>query len=418
MSTELQLALFALAGLGLGVVTTYWVMRSGQPLGSEPDAAPDAAPQQAGPGSDGDGLAPTGEIGQQAGAVLELLQSASVVLRRSGALVHASDGALAYGIVTSGELVRGPLRDLFDAVVASGEIRDAEVEVSRARFGQRTRVLAVRAAPFGTGLVLLLAEDRTDAHRVEEVRRDFVVNVSHELKTPIGALSLLAETIEQAADDPETVRRFVGRIQTEAGRLATLVAEILELSRLQFAGSLATAHAVELDAVIAEAVDRARTRAAARNIAIEVGGARGAEVFGGHDLLVTAVRNLLDNAVAYSEPGTRVAVGVEVHDGVVELAVVDQGIGIAADALPRLFERFYRVDPARSRDTGGTGLGLSIVKHVVAEHGGDIAVWSKPGQGSTFTIRLPLLVNENEDTAADASPSADHPAGLPEQGVR
>jgi two-component system, OmpR family, sensor histidine kinase SenX3 len=345
-------------------------------------------------GSDADDSGWDGELGAEAHAVLELLRSATVVLRRDGAVVQASAEAHAYGLVADGQLVRGPLRDLVDEAVVNGEVQDVELEVPQGRFGQRTRVLAVRVAPLGAALVLLLAEDQTDARRVEAVRRDFVVNVSHELKTPIGALSLLAETLDQASDDPETVRRFAARIQKESARLTTLVTEILELSRLQVAGSLVEANPVSLDGVVTEAVDRARTAAGARDIEVEVGGERGAEVFGDRDLLVTAVRNLIDNAVAYSEPGTRVAVGVTVRGSVVELAVVDQGIGIAAADLPRLFERFYRVDPARSRDTGGTGLGLSIVKHVVAEHGGEVTVWSQPGRGSTFTIRLPALVNE------------------------
>ncbi|WP_182113043.1 MULTISPECIES: cell wall metabolism sensor histidine kinase WalK [unclassified Actinotalea] len=325
-------------------------------------------------------------------AVLAVLRSAAVVVGRDGEVVRASAAAHALGVVRSDRLAHEVVRGLVDAVARDGEIRDAELELARGPFGRGTVHLQLRVAPLGSKHVLVLAEDRTEAHRVEAVRRDFVVNVSHELKTPVGALSLLAETVEQAADDPEAVRRFAARIQTEATRLSHLVQEIIELSRLQVADPLGEASLVRLDDVVAEAVDRARTGATAKGMTLERGGDGGAGVWGDHDLLVTAVRNLLDNAISYSDPGTRIAVGTTVRRdaGTVEIAVVDQGIGIPADQQERLFERFYRVDEARSRDTGGTGLGLSIVKHIAADHGGDVTVWSEPGQGSTFTIRLPL----------------------------
>jgi two-component system sensor histidine kinase SenX3 len=205
----------------------------------------------------------------------------------------------------------------------------------------------------------------------------------------VGALTLLAETVQDAADDPEAVRRFAGRIQTEAVRLSALVHEIIELSRLQVAGALTELATVDVDQVVHEAVDRARTTADAKQVRLSVGGSSGLTVFGQHDLLVTAVRNLVDNAVAYSNEASHVGVGVRLVDDIVEIAVVDEGIGISKADQERVFERFYRVDPARSRETGGTGLGLSIVKHVAADHGGDVTVWSQPGRGSTFTLRLP-----------------------------
>ncbi|MBX9244851.1 two-component sensor histidine kinase [Actinotalea ferrariae] len=336
--------------------------------------------------------APSDGLEEGAAAVLAVLRSAAVVATRDGAVVRASAAAHAFGLVRSDRVEHDDVRTLLDAVARDGEIRDAELELPRGPLGSGTVLLQLRVAPLGIRHVLVLAEDRTEARRVEAIRRDFVVNVSHELKTPVGALALLAETVEQAAEDPEAVRRFAGRIQTESTRLSHLVQEIIELSRLQVEDPLGQARAVPLDDVVDEAVDRARTGAAAKEIVLESGGDRGALVWGDHDLLVTAVRNLLDNAIAYSDPGTRIAVGTTVRrdDGLVEVAVVDQGIGIPADLQERLFERFYRVDEARSRDTGGTGLGLSIVKHVAADHGGEVTVWSEPGQGSTFTIRLPL----------------------------
>jgi two-component system sensor histidine kinase SenX3 len=247
----------------------------------------------------------------------------------------------------------------------------------------------VRVAQVSGRHLVVLAEDLTQARRLEAVRRDFVVNVSHELKTPVGALQLLAETVHDAADDPDAVRRFTDRMQSEASRLSALVHEIIELSRLQVAGAVGQVAVVDVDAVLAEAVDRARTAADAKKVRLDLGGVRGTTVLGQHDLLVTAVRNLVDNAVAYSGEASHVGVGVREAGDLVEIAVVDEGIGIPADEQDRVFERFYRVDPARSRDTGGTGLGLSIVKHVAADHGGDESVWSQPGRGSTFTMRLP-----------------------------
>ena len=325
-------------------------------------------------------------------AVLAVLRSGAIVTTVAGVVVRASAAAHAYGLVRGDRVVHEEVRKLLAEVARDGEIRDAELELPRGPVGVGTVLLELRAAPLGLDHLLLLAEDRTEARRVDAIRRDFVVNASHELKTPVGALALLAEAVGEAAEDPAAVRRFAGRIQTEARRLSALVQDILELSRVQVGDPLRSAAQVPIDDVVAEAVDRVSTAAAAKGIEIAVGGERGTTVWGDEGLLVTAVRNLLDNAVAYSEDGTRVGVGTAARTdaGIVEIAVVDQGIGVPADAQARIFERFYRVDPARSRDTGGTGLGLSIVKHVAADHGGDVTVWSRPGHGSTFTLRLPM----------------------------
>ena len=331
------------------------------------------------------------ELDEGVAAVLSVLRSAAVVTTTDGRVVRASAAAHAYHLVRGDRVVHAQLHDMLVRVARDGEIREAELELPGGALGRGTVLLEVRVAPLGARHLLLLAEDRTEAHRVDAVRRDFVVNASHELKTPVGALALLAETVAEAADDPEAVRRFAARMKVEADRLAVLVQDILQLSRVQVGESQEDFVPVDVRALVGEAVDRARTSASARDITIEVGGDP-AVVLGDHDLLVTVVRNLLDNAVAYSEAGTRIGVGTTVREeeGVVEIVVVDQGIGIPPEALSRLFERFYRVDPARSRDTGGTGLGLSIVKHVVADHGGEVTVWSEPGRGSTFTVRLPL----------------------------
>jgi two-component system sensor histidine kinase SenX3 len=309
-----------------------------------------------------------------------------VVVDSEDRVLRASAAARAFGIVKGDRLVVSELAALARQVRRDGEIREAEFEVPVPRFGGRTTTFAVRVAPLsgtvgGGGLVLVLAEDQTDRHRVEEVRRDFVANVSHELKTPVGALALLAETIEDAADDAEAVRRFAGRMRQE----------LITLSRIQAAEPIPAPAPVAIDAVVAEALDRCRMKANDRGITLASIGVRGLSVLGEEDLLVTAVRNLLENAVVYSPERTRVVVCVKKPgDGGVEISVTDQGIGIPERDLGRIFERFYRVDPARSRATGGTGLGLAIVKHVTAAHGGRVTVRSVEGAGSTFTLWLPL----------------------------
>jgi len=332
---------------------------------------------------------PAPELDEGLVRMLAVLRSAAIVLDPEDTVVRASAPAYSLGLVRDGLVVPPAIRELIESVRRDGVIRDEELEVARGPLGKGTLLLQVRVAQVTPRHVVVLAEDQTQAKRLEAIRRDFVVNISHELKTPVGALTLLAETVQDAADDPEAVRRFAGRIQTEAVRLSALVHEIIELSRLQVAGALTEVSTVELDDVVKEAVDRARTTADAKRVRLEVGGQSGVQVSGQHDLLVTAVRNLVDNAVAYSGEASRVGVGVRMADDIVEIAVVDEGIGISAADQERVFERFYRVDPARSRETGGTGLGLSIVKHVAADHGGDVTVWSRPGRGSTFTLRLP-----------------------------
>jgi two-component system, OmpR family, sensor histidine kinase SenX3 len=329
-------------------------------------------------------------------SVLSVLSSASVVLDGADRVLLTSSAARVFGLVKGDDLVVGELLALVRQVRRDGEIREGEIEVSTSSFNGRTTSFAVRVAPLGPavgggGLVLLLAEDQTESRRVEEVRRDFVANTSHELKTPVGALALLAETVEDAADDPEAVRRFAGRMRQEASRLTNLVQGMITLSRIQAAEPVPDPMPVQLDAVVAEALDRCRMKAAAGGIELAASGQRGLAVEGDEDLLVTALRNLLENAVAYSPEKTRVVVSTK-RTGVdaAEISVADQGIGIPERDLERIFERFYRVDPARSRATGGTGLGLAIVKHVTAAHGGNVTVWSKEGTGSTFTLRLPL----------------------------
>ncbi len=325
-----------------------------------------------------------------ASPVLDALPQSHIIVDREDVVLQASTRAYSYGIVYEDEIVRDEIARVVEATRADGLIHVEEIRMGRSMLEERMESrLLVRSAPMSSGRVLVLFEDNTVKLRLEETRRDFTANVSHELKTPIGAISLLAETIANSADDAEAVRHFSGQLAKESARLGQLVQEIIELSRLQEGDAFSTSELVPIDDVVTEALDRTRITAADREVPLVSGGVKGLMVYGDKTMLTTAVRNLLDNAVRYSRPYGRVSVGVSTHDGLVSIAVVDQGEGIAPDVRERVFERFYRGDKARSRETGGTGLGLSIVKYIVADHGGRVNLWSEPGKGSTFTILLP-----------------------------
>ena len=335
-------------------------------------------------------------------AVLAVLRSGAIVLDTADAVVSTSPWAVAHGLVRDESLVHDDLLLLARQVRRDGVIREVELDLPRGPLGRGRITVGVRVAPLGSEYVLLLVEDRTKARRVEETRRDFVVNVSHELKTPVGALALLAEAVLEAKDDPEAVARFARRMQVESTRLTGLVQEIVDLSRLQIADTLSDPERVDVGAAAAVAVEQSRLVAESRGIQIVTSLGQGVEIFGDADLLATAIRNLVANAVNYSESGTRVAVSVRSQQRLVEIAVADQGLGIPESEQTRIFERFYRVDDARSRETGGTGLGLAIVKHICANHGGEVTVWSERGQGSTFTMRLPAA--PTSQSSGDAEP--------------
>ncbi|WP_458109612.1 ATP-binding protein [Arthrobacter sp. R3-55] len=337
-----------------------------------------------------------------AAEVLSVVGRAFVVVDAIDGVVRASPAAYAYGLVRGHTVVHKQLLDMTAKVRRDGVILEEQYELPRGPLGKGTIVVQVRAAMLGWEYIVLLADDRTEITRTEEIRNDFVANVSHELKTPVGAISLLAEALEASPDDEEAVRRFAKRMHKESGRLAALVQDIIELSRLQGANVAQQGHPVDINTVITEAVDRSQLPAESKNIQILVGGRSESLVFGDRDLLVTALRNLIDNAIRYSPENTRVGVGVRSREGVVAISVTDQGEGLTPEDQERVFERFYRVDAARSRHTGGTGLGLSIVKHVVSNHGGEVTVWSQPGQGSTFTIRLPEMEGQDDDAALPA----------------
>ncbi|MFJ1800088.1 MULTISPECIES: sensor histidine kinase [unclassified Streptomyces] len=326
--------------------------------------------------------------------VLSVLSSSAVVLDESDGVVKASSAAYALGLVRGGRLAVEPMLNMARDTRRDGEIRQGELDLPRRGTGRGdTLAVSARVAPLGSRLVLLLVEDLTEARRIEAVRRDFVANVSHELKTPTGALSLLSEAVMDASDDPEAVERFAGRMQIEATRLTNLVQELIDLSRVQNDDPLEDAEPVKVETLVAEAIDRCRQQAGSKQITMASAGAEGLTVWGNRGQLVGALGNLVENAVNYSPAHTRVGIAARrmasPGGDLIEIAVTDQGIGISEKDRERVFERFYRVDPARSRATGGTGLGLAIVKHVAASHGGEVTVWSSEGQGSTFTLRLP-----------------------------
>ncbi|WP_308467737.1 sensor histidine kinase [Rathayibacter soli] len=322
-------------------------------------------------------------------AMLDAMDTAGVVLDPSNNIMKTSQAALALGIVWNGTMSHPELIQLVESVRRTGDPVTAEITLTRGPFGDASIYLRVRVARLGSRYVLLLAEDRTETYRVEAVRRDFVANVSHELKTPIAAVGLLTDALTVAADDPQAVRRFAELLAAESARLARITEDIIELSRLQATDAVANSRRVSIAEVVASAVDQNRVSAMAHGIELATGKSSDVEVFGNEALLVAAVHNLISNAIRYSPDRSRVGIGVRRADGVVEVSVTDQGDGIPSSDVDRVFERFYRVDQARSRETGGTGIGLAIVKHAIQNHGGDVRVWSQPGHGSTFTIRLP-----------------------------
>ena len=334
--------------------------------------------------------------------VIQAMDSAGVVVDPSNNVLAASPGALALGLVWNHALIHPELVDVIRAVRRNGEPIAQELHLARGPFGEASIYLFVRVARLGSRYILVLADDRTESYRLDEVRRDFIANISHELKTPIGAVGLLAEALVEASKDADQVKRFAKRLTKEAERLARITQEIIELSRLQAEDALTKPDLVDIDEVVAAAIDQNRVAADRNDIRLISGGDAGTEVYGDEALLQVALHNLIANAIQYSPSGSRVGIGVTSSDGVVEIAVTDQGVGIPEDDLDRVFERFFRIDPARSRNTGGSGLGLSIVKHVVHNHGGDVRVWSQLGNGSTFTIRLP-----------EATPAAAIPGDTP-----
>lgn len=330
---------------------------------------------------------------------LSQLDQDALILAPGEISIHATDGIEKMGIVKDGRLQSPELIALIRVVRRTGQSQTGKIEIPRGPIGEGLRDLTVKVISLSEeDLILVLISDESEAERVHEVRRDFVANISHELKTPIGALSLLSEAVLSAKSDPESVTKFATRMQHEAKRLTELVQEIINLSRLQDSDPLQVAQELTINELVRTAVDQCATTSEARNIWVSITEGPDAVVLGDREQLIMAIHNLIENAINYSPEDTKVSVTTQVQDDIVEISVADQGIGISEDELERIFERFYRVDPARSRETGGTGLGLSIVKHVASKHGGEVKVWSSPNIGSTFALRLPIYNQDNGAT--------------------
>lgn len=331
-------------------------------------------------------------------AVLGSMDDAACVVDSSGLVLAVSRAATRFGIEVGAPLENPELRQLVRGGRNEGTSATESLRITRGGLSLDPRLVSARASAISPRMTLLIIRDVTEQERLDQMRRDFVANTSHELKTPVGAVTLLAEAIESAADDPAQVRHFATRISAEAARLGQLTGRIMSLSRLQTDDALSDVRPVSIDEVLATALEAHVVQADSAGVELARGGDRGVWVRGDSQILIEAFGNLIANAIVYSPKGSRVGIGVKADDGVVEVAVSDQGIGIAEADRERIFERFYRADEARSRRTGGTGLGLSIVKHATQRHGGEVRLWSRPGRGSTFTIRLPTI---------DAPPSID-----------
>ena len=382
--------LWALAGAVVAACLTAWRLR--RPPAHGPAAPPAVLPAEV-------------------SRLLAALPMSGIVLDAVDAVLDCSPPALSHGLVRRREVIHASLLELARRARLEGALQHEQMRLPHGPWAEGRRLVTAWATPLSPEHVLLLVEDESYTQLLEEVGRDFVANVSHELKTPVGGLILLGEALRDASDDPEAVARFAKKMRKEARRLDNLVKDIVQLSRLQSEDSLAAPTRVDLGWVVAEAADHVQVGAEDKNIEVVVLADPGVWVWGDRELLVTAVRNLVVNAVAYSPPDTHIAVRARtLGDGTREVTVTDQGKGISAADQGRIFERFYRVDAARSRATGGTGLGLSIVKHVCANHGGTVSVWSEVGRGSTFTIQLPAPA-VGPDALPPADPADSRPAG-------
>jgi two-component system sensor histidine kinase SenX3 len=334
--------------------------------------------------------------------LLEVLSLTALVVTPNNQVLRATPGAIALGLVRNRDLAQDDLRALVVSASQTSSVETLEADVA-VGLGPEKTLLHARAVQLSDANVLLVVEDNTESKRLDDTRRDFIANISHELKTPIGAISLLAEALVDASDDPVAVRKFSKSLRKESKRLTNLIKDVVQLSRIQSAEVVANAEVVDLSTVVMEALDRNSYRAEARNVKITYDAPEGVEVIGDPEMLTVAVKNLIENAILYSEEGAPVGVGLRKVDDVAEIAVTDSGLGIPQEDQTRIFERFYRVDPSRSRATGGTGLGLAIVKHVASTHNGEVKLFSKPGVGSTFTLRIPLADKNVVEQDSDRS---------------
>ena len=363
---------------------------------AEPPASRDSSTVGAstvGPSTVGNDIGPGGDPRMD---LIRELPGLVLVVTKGGAVEYTSPGADDLRLVRRGQIGFKSLRDCASKTLINRTSVINEVTLRRPPLRKSSLHLRVHGIPLDHDRVVLLITDLTEESRLAAVRRDFIANVSHELKTPVGAMSLLSEAIVAARDDPEAVEHFAHRMQTESARLAQLINDVIDLSRVQGDDPLQHASVVQVDALVDAAVEFVAHPAELKEIQVVRGGDRGQLVYGDPAQLETALRNVMINAIAYSEPGTQVALAVRTSPHLVEIDVKDQGMGIPEAEIDRIFERFYRVDEARSRVTGGTGLGLAIVRNVCRNHGGDCLVWSVAGEGSTFTLQLPSYSADQE----------------------
>jgi len=340
------------------------------------------------PGTNEQQIAQVENSSDQLDDFIKALPGLVIKIEENYRVLFASELAKNFGVVRDGRVQVSELLQAAKNSRLDQKKINLEIQIQQ-NLGKIQTTIEVWIIPLSNSEVLIFGQDLSLLKRVEAVRRDFVANISHELKTPVGALSLLAEAIDSAGDDVESVKKFASKISIETERLANVIRDIIDLSQVQADAPLTKAQKLSVDKMIAEAIDSVKISADNRNISIVAISAEQISLVGVEKQIVSAIRNLLANAVAYSPEKSQITIGATRKSGVIEITVADQGIGIPIADQSRVFERFFRVDQARSRDTGGSGLGLSIVKHVCENHGGEVSVWSLPGEGSTFTMRFP-----------------------------
>jgi two-component system sensor histidine kinase SenX3 len=332
-----------------------------------------------------------------ANEILNSLALTGMVLDPENRVVRASIGTAIYGLVHENHLEHPELLDLVNSARNSSAPVTGEVDVEIRELEMLH--MQARAGGIGANYVVLVLEDRTEARRIDEVRRDFVANVSHELKTPIGAIDLLTRSIRRHVDEPDKVSAYATDLSKQAERLATLVHDIIELSRYQGAKGIGIDESIDVTAAVSDAIDRNEVLAETKKVKVVADLSGHHLVYGDHEQLATGIRNLIENAINYSEEGQMVGVGIKSENGWCTISVKDDGAGISPEDQKRVFERFYRVDPSRSRQTGGTGLGLSIVKHIAENHHGKVELASMPGRGSTFSLVIPSATPSKQEGA-------------------
>jgi two-component system phosphate regulon sensor histidine kinase PhoR len=352
-----------------------------------------------------DAAAPAKSPGPEAStlsAFVEALPGPALLLDASGTILTANDAAaVTFGAVRRGEALSASLRvpEVLGAIRATADGKPHEIEFTERVPVERTflaHVSPIASASAG-GLLLLTFDDLTAARRLDRMRADFVANASHELRTPLASLAGFIETLQgPARDDPAARERFLAIMGEQAWRMSRLIDDLLSLSRVELDAHLRPETVVDLGPVISDVCDSLNPLARERKVTMEVERARAPlAVLGERDDLVRLFENLVENALKYGAAGKRVEIAMRADDGEAVVTVRDFGPGIAPEHLPRLTERFYRVDVGASREQGGTGLGLAIVKHILARHRGRLSIESKLGEGATFTVRLPLAPAES-----------------------